>query len=207
MSEHASVKGKKRIMWYERSRPNPINYVNNCATIPNWQKHHVLPCTSVRRSIATAADGPPEVENLEKAIKYFTSWNINEAHNLLPLPTRAAYAKIYGKKGGKASGINTIGNFPCHQPTSWGHTVYNERVLKDLVKIWANVKIKVKDHKLEANDISTDITTEETRWKEKVTTDRVGVKQPTQANWRAMFLGQGKAYNNFTMVNLDDSPV
>jgi hypothetical protein len=196
-SQHASVRGKKRIMWFERSKPNPVKYAKNCATITNYQKHHILPCTSVGRSIADVT-----TDNFDKALKYFTKWNINDAHNLMPLPTRTAYRKLYGKLGRKQNVTATLGNLPCHQPTSWGHTVYNDKVKTALAKVWGQISIAIDAHKLSANDLSADLTALEGKWKSTLTTGRVG----TIANWRAMVKGVPNAHNHFTMVKLATSP-
>lgn len=205
-SPHASVAGKKRTMYYERSNPNPVNYASQITVLPGWQKHHILPCTSVRKSIATVTKQAGK-ENLEKALKYFTNWNINESHNLIGLPTRSVYQKAYGKRGGKQnpslSLVASLGNLPCHQPTSWGHTVYNDKIETQLQSVWKKVVMTVKQHKLDANDIAGDITAIETRWKGTFP----GSRQTTQANWRAMQQGHPTAYNNFTMVKLGSSPI
>jgi hypothetical protein len=210
MTNHASVQGLKRQMYYERSKPNPVNYSNNCPGKPNWQKHHILPCTSVKKSIAEAAKASSR-PLLDKALKYFTKWNINDSDNLMPMPTRKAYQNAYGKKGGKAGGImpsltagtNIYSNLPCHQPTSWGHTDYNVEVKADLIKVWSKVSIQVKNHKLDANDVSTDIVAIKNTWKGSLETGRV----PSQANWIAMIKGTANAHNNFTMVDMASSPI
>lgn len=197
---HASVQGKKRIMYWERLKPNPVNYASNCAGKPDWQKHHVIPCVSMKRSIKDAATSKP---HLEKALKYFTKWNINEKPNLLLLPTRKVYQKAYGKKGGKQGVTKIVSNLPCHQPTSWGHTIYNDKVEKNLLNVWANVTITIKNHKLDANDVSGDIDTIRGTWEGRLTGGRVGSIQ----NWQAMMQGQAGAHNNFTMVAMPTSPI
>jgi hypothetical protein len=212
MANHVTVDGLPRTMFYEKHKPNPEKYANNCPGKKDWQKHHILPCTSVKKSIVGA-----KTAHLDKALKYFTSWNINLGYNLLPMPTRKAYQNAYGKKGGKAGGVMpslsvpaalgspgiTYSNLPCHQPTSWGHTVYNVDVKADLISIWAKVKMTIKNHKLNANDVSSDINATKDVWKASLETGRVG----SQANWHAMQHNIGKAYNNFTMVDLPSSPV
>jgi hypothetical protein len=204
MAEHASVQGKKRTMYYERSRPNPVNYASQITAQKNWQKHHVLPCTAVRHSIADVASQAGK-EHLDKALKYFTNWNINESHNLIPLPTNKAYQKAYGKKGGKQGPVVSpaCGNQPCHQPTSWGHAIYNEKVRKALTSVWGKVVMKVEDHKLDANDISAAITTVESTWKGSFPGPRVG----TIENWRKMMQGTPMVHNHFTMVFMAASPI
>jgi hypothetical protein len=195
-------------MYYERSKPNPVNYTNNCPGKKNWQKHHILPCTSVKKSIVAAQASTP---NLDKALKYFTTWNINDSANLMPMPTRKAYQNAYGKKGGKVGGVmpqlsdagTTYSHLPCHQPTSWGHTDYNDKVEKDLLNVWSNVTVKVKNHKLDANDVSADITSKKNTWKGRLESGR----NPSLANWRAMMTGSGNAHNHFTMVKMATSPV
>ncbi|MDP1861340.1 MAG: AHH domain-containing protein [Gemmatimonadaceae bacterium] len=200
MTSHASVQGLKRTMYYERSKPNPVNYANNCTGKTNWQKHHILPCTSVKRSIKAAEATKP---HLEKALKYFTTWNINDADNLMPMPTRKAFQKAYGKKGGKQGVISTLTNLPCHQPTNWGHTIYNEKVYAKLIDVWQNVSIKIQNHKLDSNDVSSDISDLRDVWKDKLETGRDG----SIANWRAMIKGVSRAHNNFTMVKMASSPI
>jgi hypothetical protein len=198
-TQHASVRGKKRIMWFERGKPNPVNYASNCATITDHQKHHILPCTSVGRSVADAAKNK---EHFDKALKYFTKWNINDSHNLMPLPTRTAYQKLFGKRGGKQNVTATLGNLPCHQPTSWGHTDYNDEVKADVAKVWGQIAITIDGHKLNANDLSGALTILENKWKTSLQTGRVG----TIAKWRDMAKGVPGAHNNFTMIYMATSP-
>jgi hypothetical protein len=201
--EHVSVQGKKRTMYFERASPNPVNYYFQLHPVPpHWQKHHILPCTSVRNSIATAA-GEAGKEHLVKALKYFTNWNINQKPNLMGMPTRTAYHKAYGKKGGRTVPLVVPGNLPCHQPTNWGHTNYNDQVDLSLLSIWSKVVIKVEDHKLSANDIATDIEGAVNTWKGKFP----GTRQATIENWRKMMQGHPGAHNNFTMVRMAASPV
>jgi hypothetical protein len=198
-TQHAGVRGKKRIMWFERSKPNPVNYAKNCASKTDWQKHHILPCTSVGRSFADAAKNKT---NFDKAVKYFTKWNINDSHNLMSLPTRKAYQKLYGKKGRKQNVVATLSSLPCHQPTSWGHTIYNDDVKADMRSVWAQIVISITGHKLSANDLSAAITIIEKKWESSLLVGRVG----TIANWRAMAQGTAGAHNNFTMVYMRTSP-
>jgi hypothetical protein len=198
-SQHVGVRGKKRTMWFERGKPNPVNYAKNCATITDHQKHHILPCTSVGRSVADAAK---QKEHFDKALKYFTKWNINDGHNLMPLPTRTAYQKLFGKRGRKQNVTAILGNLPCHQPTSWGHTDYNDQVKTSLATVWGQISIAIDGHKLSANDLNGDLTALEGAWKATLTSGRVG----TIANWRAMANGVPGAHNHFTMVFMATSP-
>jgi A nuclease family of the HNH/ENDO VII superfamily with conserved AHH len=208
MPDHESVKGKDRIMWYEKNSPNPVKYKNNCATIPTYNKHHILPGVSMEKSI-TIVSGEAGKENFLSALKYFTKWNINDAHNLIPLPGISTYRALYGKKGEHEGPIPPPGpgSLPCHQTTNWGHTIYNVQVEKDLMKVWKQVSITIEDHKLNSNDVSGAITGCETKWKAQVTTGRT----PTLEKWRATMAGDESgpraAYNEFTMVELDSSPI
>jgi len=200
MAQHASVKGKKRTMYWERLKPNPVNYTKNCAGIKNWQKHHILPCVSVRDSVLAAA---ATKAHLVKAVRYFTVWNVNDAPNLMPLPTRTAFQVAYGKKGGKGGVIPTLTNLPCHQPVSWGHTVYNKKVKKDLIKVWSKVIIQMKAHDLKANNVKSHLDGLRKKWEGRLKTGRVGSRQ----NWRAMMQGKPGVHNNFTMVKMPVSPI
>jgi A nuclease family of the HNH/ENDO VII superfamily with conserved AHH len=197
MAEHASVQGLKKKMWYERdSPPNPTSYPS-CGG--GWQRHHILPCTSVKRSLIEAAQSK---DNLIKGVRYFTNWNINKKTNLIALPTTPVYQQRFGKKGLKKKGPTVGWNLPCH---NWAHTRYNEKVIQSLSTIWDNVQIKIDKHnKLkDATDIKGDLEDQRKLWRRKVTTGRVGSLQ----NWRAMFEGKPGAHNHFTMTNVPDSPV
>jgi hypothetical protein len=184
-------------MWFERSSPNPVNYASQIAGATDHQKHHILPCTSVGRSIAEV-----KTQHFDKALKYFTNWNINKKPNLMLLPTRAAYYKLFGKRGRRQNVTTTLGNLPCHQPTSWGHTDYNKAVKKNLKTVWGQVSISIDGHKLEANDLSAALAVLERKWRTSLRTRRVG----TIANWRAMVQGVPGAHNHFTMVRMAVSP-
>lgn len=219
-AEHASVEGKDKIMWWEKERPNPVRYQSNCPTIKTYNKHHILPGVSMGISITAASKDKP---NLEEALRYFTKWNINEAHNLIALPTVYTYRALYGKQGertgpiarlamkglvfnaaGKLADIAGPGSLPCHQTTNWGHTDYNDLVEADLMEVWADVTIKMEKHKVTSSDVSGAITAKETKWKTKLTTGRT----PTLAKWKATMAGEsGKPYNEFTMVPLTASPI
>src|SRR5436305_1204614 len=98
MAEHASVQGKKRLMWYERYNPEQ-SYPSGKG---GWQNHHILPCTSVKTSLFNAAKSK---DNLIKGVKYFTKWNINCPENMKMLPTTKVYQKRFGKRGGKQGPI------------------------------------------------------------------------------------------------------
>lgn len=204
---HVTVDGLPRKMYYERSKPNPEKYTNNCPGKKHWQKHHILPCTSVKRSIAAA-----KKPYLDKALKYFTDWNINKSYNLIPMPTRKAYQVAYGMKGGKSGGVmpelrvsatKKHSDLPCHQPTNWGHTIYNEDVERDLINVWANVSITIKNHKLSANDVKSSISRLITKYKNSLEKGH----DPSQANWKAMMSNVPLAHNHFTMVWMPTSPV
>jgi len=204
MADHESVIGKDRIMWYEKeSPPNPVKY----KTLPNpptYNRHHILPGVSMSKSIATVSGGEGK-EFFLSALKYFTKWNINETHNLIALPGVSTYRALYGKKGEHQGPIPPPGpgSLPCHQTTNWGHTVYNVKVEKDLADVFGRVVIKIEEHKLSSDDVSSELTTTENTWKTQCTTGR----SPTLEKWRAAMAGEGDAYNEFTMVELDSSPV
>src|SRR5260370_27275790 len=104
MSKCVSVDGRDRIVWWQKDHPpNPEKYRKNCPKIRGYNQHHILPGTSMAKSIATTAG---EKENFEPALKFFTKWNINDAHNLIALPGVKTYRKLYGKKGGRKGPIS-----------------------------------------------------------------------------------------------------
>jgi hypothetical protein len=192
MSEHASVQGLKRKMYYERVNPK-ASYPSGTG---GEQNHHILPCTSVKKSLFKAAE---KKDNLIKAVKYFTEWNINVDKNLKMLPTTKWYQKRFGKRGGKQGPI-PADDRPCH---NWGHKIYNEKVGTALMSVWSQVVITLDVHKLDdATDIAGELENKRSDWEDKVT-GRSG----TLANWKAMYDGTPGAHNHFTMAKMPTSPV
>lgn len=208
MTEHANLKDKEKIGFFERA-PNPVKYAKQIEALKSWQKHHLVPCTSCKESINTASKSK---EHLAEALKYFTKWNVNEKHNLIALPTRTTYQNVYGRLGAFKDGPVAVaagaalGNLPCHQPTSWGHTVYNDKIERELAAIWAQVNIAVEAHKLEANDVGADLKAKSDEWRATFPRKR----QATLENWKKALSDPDTypfVHNNFTMVDLPESPI
>jgi len=199
--QHLSVKGKDRIFYSERGKPNPKSYASGPRP---WANHHVLPISSVARSISEA-----EVENLQKALRFFTQWNINDAGrsgNLIRLPTRRAFNKAYGKRGNRDIPLllvsiegHPIGTLACH---SWAHMRYNSEVAKKLEAAWNNVSITIKKcGDWSANNVRKRLLQLQTEWKGTLTG-----RASTIENWKAMVDGDEDAHNRFTMVEVTESP-
>jgi hypothetical protein len=220
----ALVEGRDQISWYEKGKPNPVRYQSNCPKIPTYNQHHILPGTSMQESIDIVAGGEGK-ENFRLALEYFTKWNINDSHNLIALPGVKTYRALYGDQGLRQGPIERLamaglmfvykdakrvladipgpGSLPCHQYVNWGHTLYNVEVEADLMEVWGQVTIEMKECKLSSNDISGALTEKENTWRDRLTSGR----NPTLENWRATMAHEGEAYNQFTMVELESSPI
>jgi len=189
MAEHASVQGKKRKMWYERDNPE-LSYPSGSN---GMQNHHILPCTSVKRSLVESAQTK---DNLIKGVQFFSKWNINKSDNMKMLPTIPVYARYYGKKGRKQGPVvvpaNVMGS-PCHDRA---HPTYNDYAKTALMSVWSKVQITLDGHKLsDATDISGDLDGKVKSWAKKV-----AGRPTTQANWRAMCAGSPAGLAAFAMA-------
>ncbi len=189
MAEHASVQGKKQTLWYTRDNPEK-GYPSGTN---GRQNHHILPCTSVKKSLTQAAQSQ---DNLIKGVKYFSKWNINKSGNMVMLPTFKVYIKLFGKKGGKQGPIAIppdVKGRPCHDR---GHPKYNDNAQRALLSIWSKVAPQVEEHKLtDATDISGELDDKITDFE-----DKVNGRSATQANWKAMVDGNAGAQKAFYMA-------
>lgn len=189
MAEHASVQGKKPIMFYSRVNPE-MSYPSGTG---GFQNHHILPCTSVKKSLFEAAK---DKDNLIKGVVYFSKWNINKSKNMFMLPTFKVYQKLFGKKGGKQGPIHVPANVdgrPCHDR---GHPKYNEKAQTALNSIWSKVAPKLDGHKLtSATDIAGELD-----GKIDDFADKVKGRSTTQAKWKSMVQGDANAQKAFHMA-------
>ena len=144
MSDHKKKpEEKERKMYWEKYKPNPVNYANNCERKPAHEKHHILPGTSFTESIKDASKNKPL---LADGLKFFTKWNINDKDNLIPLPTRRFYQNVFGNVA-TTEPMPANQNLPCHQPVSWGHAPeYNGYIETALNGVWGQVAIVLNEH-------------------------------------------------------------
>jgi hypothetical protein len=143
------------------------NYAPKCATGFRgnyYNAHHVVPCTSIQKSLKKfLASKPPEYN---KALARFTKWDVNAGTNLIGLPHRLAYELAYGTKTpaqvpvkpqwmmAKLVSLIVSPHLPIHLPTNWGHTDYNEDVEVKLDSIWANLSVEIENHEpVKADDM------------------------------------------------------
>jgi hypothetical protein len=134
-----------------------------------WNSHHVLPCTSIKKSLDRFLDGKPI--HFKQALARFTKWDVNKGYNLLGMANEAAYLKAYGDSKFSTlklnrpqwmKAMNMVVNVPpmgpIHLPTSWGHPEYNVQVSKKLDVIWDDLGAKVNEHeKVEGKDLGSEI--------------------------------------------------
>lgn len=193
MAGHATVDGRDRTMWYLRN-PNPVSYPSGSG---GFQNHHILPCASVRDSLL---ESNKTEDNLLKAVKYFSTWNINKGGaggNMKMLPTVPVFQRAWGTTGAKKTpGVlppEAIG-CPCHDRN---HPAYTEKVQTDLTKIWSKVKAKVNKHNVitSAADIGPDLTKKKNKHKK-----RIAKRATTQANWQKVYANSATALKIFSML-------
>jgi len=164
MTTHVTLdESKPRTLFVTRSS----GYAKDCASgyQGNYHNaHHVVPCTSIQKSLKEYLSKKPYSYN--KALARFTKWDVNAEPNLLGLPHKHAYEFAY--KEVTASSLAALApqwmmakvvtpgavKYPIHLPTNWGHVDYNVLVVKQLDKIWKNLNVQVKKHEpVTATDI------------------------------------------------------
>ena len=163
-NDHVTLdESKPKTLFIDRNS----SYSSNCKTgyQGNYHNaHHVVPCTSIQKSLKTYLDKKPLEYN--KALARFTKWNVNSEPNLIGLPHKHAYELAYKEVTSAAlsllapqwmmAAVASPGavKYPVHLPTSWGHVTYNKLVETQLDKIWKNLNVKVKKHEpIDANDM------------------------------------------------------
>ena len=138
------------------------NYRSSCASGylgPKYNAHHVVPCVALKLSLIAYLEGKPL--EYKRALAFFTNWDVNAGTNLLGLPVAESYQIVF--KSMKKRSINvgrpawikptitwahpTTPKYPIHIPaTTWKHDVYNTQVQTDLDDVWADLKVKHKNH-------------------------------------------------------------
>lgn len=124
-----------------------------------WEAHHILPGVVFN-----------DLQYFIKECLGVTPYNINKPYSIAGLPTLKAFilyfqsdptfpinkkeeklvemkrwGKIKKHKYMKDIEVKYPGDFPCHNPVSFGHVIYNENVDKDLQKkIWDSLQKKKK---------------------------------------------------------------
>jgi hypothetical protein len=146
------------------------SYAKSCASgyMGNYHNaHHVVPCTSIQRSLKKFLSTKEPAYN--KALARFTNWDVNAASNLIGLPHRLAYELAFGTtsqipvKPQWRMAANLVSaalapHHPIHLPTNWGHTDYNEDVMTALDKVWKTLSVEIKEHEpVKANDLGSRI--------------------------------------------------
>ena len=190
MGAHGTAQDKTQTMWYTRDNPEK-SYASGTG---GKQNHHILPCSSVKRSLLEAAQSNA---NLLDAVKFFSKWNINKTDNLVMLPTFKVFMALFGKKGGK-QGVNYVpvgvNKHACHDR---GHPLYTDNARIALNDVWGLVNLTLDKHGLleKADDIGGELDSKITSWKKKVTN-----RSTTQAKWRDMVNGDDSARKNFYMA-------
>lgn len=107
----------------------------------DWRSHHVLCCMAVK-SINVQSDYLHFVEDC----LWITDWNINDADNLLSLPTKQQHVAQQGC---------SPANKPAHNVD---HPIYNQDVCKWLKEnVWDNVKMQQAPHTVDPKCIASDL--------------------------------------------------
>lgn len=141
--EEHFVKPAKRlsVLWRDS------NYRANTAsgfTGGLWQAHHILCNHSVTQANIAEAIPAADLPFAEDCL-WITDWNLNNAHNMIGLPTNWQYRLSDGK-------VPT--NHPSHQVdhnTTDGYTDECTDWLKD--NVWNKIKDKGKDHQANATNM------------------------------------------------------
>jgi hypothetical protein len=137
-----------------------------------WEGHHVVPGTSMEQSLETFLATKAETgDGYNKALSYFTHWDLNHAPNMLGLPTETTYREAYRNSTRPIQldiqmpanlkmpmPVTKMPFLPIHNPVDWGHTDFNENVKLKLDRIWANLNAKFEKHEpVEAADMQASI--------------------------------------------------
>jgi hypothetical protein len=191
--------------------------------------HHIVPQTSIDQ--ATTEIKEREKLNYIKNVKWVTPWNINNANNLIGLPTVYTYImkgdaikNMSGDQWAKLNAwvsvirrwssslrrkyLNDNGDpegFPIHNPVSWGHTEYNQKVAKEIKKkVWDPLKEKAKKHQEEPEKVDAKMRKLSGRWRKKLE-DHPGatVEKWVIKNRR----GDRRWYKPFLMWDVKKSPL
>jgi len=109
-----------------------------------WQAHHILCNHSVTQANIADAIPKPDLPFAEACL-WITPWDLNDAHNMIGLPTNWQYRVTDGK---------VPKNLPSHQVdhnTTGGYTEECTKWLKN--NVWNKIKDKGKDHKANATNM------------------------------------------------------
>jgi hypothetical protein len=110
----------------------------------SWQAHHILCNHSVTKD--NIYDAIPEADRLfAEACLWITKWDLNDAHNMVGLPTNRQHRENDGK---------VPKNRPSHQVDHNTKDGYTEECTKWLKKkVWNKIKDKGKDHQANADNM------------------------------------------------------
>lgn len=159
MADHKDAVRDKVGVYYKESR---YTYRKNCEGCGKgyhshrWQAHHVLP--------ATCFGG---LETFVRECLGVTDYNINKDYSMAGMPTLKAFLMYFRGQAKKADRgeendtqlarwkkirtydyqklipVTFPGDYPCHQPVSFGHVVYNGDVSAKLEDdIWSKLMEK-----------------------------------------------------------------
>ncbi len=151
---------------------------------PWFEAHHILPQTSIESSIDESGKDQRYIED----VQYITPWNINSKKNLMGLPTYIAYEIYFQGKAQLNKEVDEqkikkrIGyhneefslasrrkwvqeikgapplNHPIHQPVSWGHAVYNEEIIQEIIQdVWNKINDQKKNHQLDKTKVAKEL--------------------------------------------------
>jgi hypothetical protein len=158
MTQCAPEQDKDECILY---RQNVSQHAN---TIPGaWNAHHILPVQCV--------GSRPIITYVEKCLK-LTKWNINDKHNITPLPRKSEYTKTVGAPV----------NLCCHNVD---HMRYNDECTTWLTnKVWNKIAAKeVVPHDTPAEAIQGTLNDAVDHWRGELTTR--GSRAPgTIIGWR-----------------------
>jgi hypothetical protein len=192
---------------------------------PRYEAHHIVPQTAIDESVETVVSGKERSEDYVTAMKFLTTWDLNNPDNLIGLPHVTAYMLLYqGSARLKAIGeaskpwvsaflvyalasrkrwlaaitANPPRNLPIHQPVCWGHAAYNVAVTNDMAAVWRGLNVRRKDHELTAKELASDLNNLSKKWKAHLETRGI----TDEKAWNKMLKGEDDAHLPFCMTDV-----
>lgn len=141
--KHAGLGGDCKIVLYEQDKHRSVSKSNGKGFFggkggPDWQSHHII-CLMATGEYRKVSDSDQK-KYLEETL-WSTEWNINEAPNMIGLPTRSWYRKEYSDDN------FTPVNLPSHNNDHNITGGYLDEIKGYLKKnVWDKFNPKKKDH-------------------------------------------------------------
>jgi hypothetical protein len=232
---HVDTNGKPQTGWFVKesgqSGRKTKSYRTECKRGgggyigPRYEAHHILPQTTIDESVETVVAAKDRSQDYVDAMKYLTSWDINNQGNLIGLPHVTAYM-LYFQGNARIKAISEASkpwvsaflafqlasrkrwlslinvkppkNLPIHQPVSFGHEKYNRTITAELVEVWKGLDVRRKKHELTAKDLAGDLETKQKKWRGRLVTRGV----TDEKAWNKMLKGDTGAHLPFCMINI-----